>query len=151
MAVRPKDQRNIVAAWIDPTRSSIDTSFGTNGGKSWIQSRPKGVDSCGGNESEPWEASGGAWLLRSSRDRLPDDLGLGSLRDCSDVGLCQLVYVLRSHNAGRTWSKPALVSGAHADSDKDMILADPRHPGTIYDVFDNAGFGVVAPPRGAMS
>lgn len=150
LAVNPKNQRNVVAAWMDPTRSSIDTSFSTDGGKSWTQSRPKGVDSCGGNHSEPWEASGDVWLSFDHHGNVYLlTLAWAHFVTAPTSDYVSVVYVLRSHDGGRTWSRPALVSGARADSDKDMILADPRHPGTVYDVFDNAGFGVVAPPRGA--
>ncbi|MDX6326132.1 MAG: repeat-like domain, partial [Nocardioidaceae bacterium] len=50
---------------------------------------------------------------------------------------------------GRTWSRPSLVSAPKGTSDKDMVIADRRHPGLVYVAYDNSGFGLVPPPRGA--
>src|SRR5215469_15484362 len=49
VAVNPRNPANRVAAWMDPTRSSVNLSYTTDGGKTWTQSRPRGIDACNGN------------------------------------------------------------------------------------------------------
>ena len=150
VAVNPRDAENKIAAWMDPTRSSIDTSYTRDGGKTWIKSVPKGVDACGGNHQQAWEASGDVWLsFGPDGTAYLTTLAWAHFVTAPTSDYVSVVYVLVSRNGGKTWSKPALVSRPRGVSDKDMIVADPHHSGTVYDAFDNAGFGLVGPPRGS--
>ena len=150
VAVNPRDAENKIAAWMDPTRSSIDTSYTRNGGKTWIKSVPKGVDACGGNHQQAWEASGDVWLsFGPDGTAYLTTLAWAHFVTAPTSDYVSVVYVLVSRDGGKSWSKPVLVSRPRGVSDKDMIVADPHHSGTVYDAFDNAGFGLVGPPRGS--
>lgn len=150
VAVNPRDPANMVAAWMDPTRSSVNLSYTTDGGQRWTQSRPEGIDACNGNFTQPWEASGDVWVSFG-----PDGtvyfttLAWAHFVTPPTSDYVSVVYTSTSRDGGKTWSRATLVSPADAVADKDMVVADPRHPGTVYDVWDNAGFGLVTPPRGA--
>jgi Neuraminidase (sialidase) len=135
---------------MDPTRSSVNLSYTTDGGKTWTQSRPQGTDACGGNHAQAWEASGDVWVSFG-----PDGtvffttLAWAHFETQPTSDYVSVVYTSTSRDGGKTWSHATLVSPADATADKDMIVADPTHPGTVYIVWDNAGFGLVPPPRGA--
>jgi len=150
VAVNPRNPANRVAAWMDPTRSSVNAAYTDNGGRTWTQSRPEGIDACGGNFTQPWEASGDVWVSFG-----PDGtvyfttLAWAHFETAPTSDYVSVVYTSVSRDGGKTWSHATLVSPADATADKDMIVADPNKAGTVYDVWDNAGFGVVAPPRGA--
>src|SRR5260370_32243451 len=51
VAVNPRNPANRVAAWMDPTRSSVNLSYTLDGGKTWTQSRPQGIDASSGNHA----------------------------------------------------------------------------------------------------
>jgi hypothetical protein len=150
VAINPRNPANRVAAWMDPTRSSINLAYTTDGGITWTQSRPEGIDACNGNTAQPWEASGDVWLSYG-----PDGtvyfttLAWAHFETPPTADYVSVVYTSVSRDGGKTWSHATLVSPADAVADKDMIVADPSRPGTVWDVWDNAGFGLVPPPRGA--
>jgi hypothetical protein len=149
VAVDPRDSGHQVAAWMDTTRSSIDTAFSRDAGRTWSQSVPHGVDACGGNHKQQWEASGDVWLSFDGDGTVYlSTLAWAHFVTEPTSRYVSVVYVLRSQDGGRTWSRPTLASTANGTSDKDMIVADRRHPGTVYVAYDNSGFGLVTPPRG---
>jgi hypothetical protein len=135
---------------MDPTRSSVNAAYTLDGGRTWTQSVPQGIDACGGNFTQPWEASGDVWVSFG-----PDGavyfttLAWAHFETPPTSDYVSVVYTAVSRDGGKTWSHATLVSPPDATADKDMIVADPHRAGTVYDVWDNAGFGLVPSPRGA--
>src|SRR5689334_7719482 len=43
VAINPRNPANRIAIWMDPTRSSINSSYTMTGGRTWTQSTPNGV------------------------------------------------------------------------------------------------------------
>jgi hypothetical protein len=150
VAVNPRDPANRVAAWMDPTRSSVNAAYTRNGGRTWAQSVPKGIDECGGNYTQPWEASGDVSVSFGPDGSVYfSSLAWAHFETGPTSDYVSDVYTSVSRDGGKTWANARLVSPPDATADKDSIVADPHRPGTVYDVWDNSGFGLVSDPRGA--
>ncbi|MDX6326967.1 MAG: hypothetical protein QOK15_3321, partial [Nocardioidaceae bacterium] len=101
VAVDPTDNKHVVAAWMDPTRSSINTAFSRDGGRTWHRSPPRGVDACGGNHTEDWEASGDVWLSFDGQgDVYLSTLAWAHFQTAPTSQYVSVVYALRSTDAG---------------------------------------------------
>jgi hypothetical protein len=149
IAVNPKDPANRIAVWMDATRATDDTAFTKNAGRTWTISIPPGIDECTGNFDQPWEASGDPWISFG-----PDGVAyLSTLTWAHFVtppftDYVSVVHVQTSTDGGRTWSNPVLIGGAEAVSDKPMVVADPYHAGTAYEIWRNQSFGLPVGHRG---
>jgi len=148
IAVNPKSPDNQIAVWMDRTRASMDTAYTMNGGRTWTKVQPAGLDGCGGNHTQPWEASGDPWVSFG-----PDGVAYFTSLVWAHFNtppFTKYVSILQettSFNGGKTWTKPVLLSAPNAVSDKDANFADPNHPGTDYAAWRNQGFGLVSTPR----
>jgi BNR repeat-like domain len=148
IAVNPKNANNRIAVWMDRTRASMDTAYTVNGGLTWTKVQPAGLDACGGNHTQPWEASGDPWVSFG-----PDGVAYFTSLVWAHFNtppFKKYVSILQettSFNGGKTWTTPVLLSAPNAVSDKDANFADPNHPGTDYAAWRNQGFGLVSTPR----
>ena len=149
IAVNPRDPDNRIAVWMDRTRASINTAHTFDGGRHWAQSHPQHVDACTGNFDQDWEATGDPWVTFG-----PDGTAYFSFLSWAHFETPPLtlygsvVHTVTSVDGGKTWSYPAPVGRQDWTSDKDMIVADPHTPGTVYAGWRNAGFGLPVGDRG---
>jgi hypothetical protein len=149
IAVNPVNPANRIAVWMDAARATDNTAFTTDGGLTWTLSIPRGIDECTGNRTRPWEASGDPWISFG-----PDGVAYLSTLTWAHFATppfteyVSVVHVQTSHNGGRTWSAPVLLSAANSVSDKPMVVADPSHPGIAYEIWRNQGFGLPVGRRG---
>lgn len=149
IAVDPKNSSNRIVAWMDATTATVDTAYTTDRGRTWHEVIPQGIDGCTGNHSEPWEASAAPWISFG-----PDGTAyLSTLTWAHFVTpplrrYVSLVHVQTSFNGGRTWSKPALVSGPGSVADTPTLTADPHRPGVAYDIWRNQAYGLPVGTRG---
>jgi hypothetical protein len=150
IAVNPSNDRNRIAVWMDRTDGNVNTAYTTDGGKSWTQSVPSGVDQCTGDTTRPWEAAGDPWVSFG-----PDgvayfaSLTWANFENPPFSDYVSVLHVQTSFDGGRTWTLPVTVGRDDYTSDKDSIAADPNHPGTVYATWRNDGFGLVFGAAGA--
>ena len=149
IAVNPRAPENRIAAWMDRTRSSIDAAYTLDGGRHWTKSIPSHIDQCSGNFDQEWEATGDVWVTFG-----PDGTAYFSFLSWAHfetpplTRYVSVVHVVSSSEGGKTWSAPIGVGRQDWTSDKDMIVADPATPGTVYAAWRNAGFGLPVGDRG---
>lgn len=153
IAANPKDPENLVAAWMDATRATIDTAYSIDGGRSWQLVIPQGIDNCTGNDTDQWEASGPPWISIG-----PDGVAYLSTVTWAHFETPPLdeyvsvVHVSTSTNGGRSWSKAVLVSGPDSvASSPVVVVADPKRPGVAYELWANEAFGMPVGVRGATN
>lgn len=149
VAVNPVDPTNRISVWMDAARATDDTAFTTDGGLTWTLSIPPGIDGCTGNNTQPWEASGDPWISFG-----PDGVAYLSTLTWAHFATppfsdyVSVVHVQTSHDGGRTWSQPVLVSAPDSVSDKPMVIADPHRVGVAYEIWRNQSFGLPVGGRG---
>jgi len=149
IAVNPRFPENRIAVWMDRTRASIDTASTWDGGRHWTKSLPAHVDECTGNFDQQWEATGDPWVTFG-----PDGTAYFSFLSWAHfetpplTSYVSVVHVVSSVDGGTTWSYPVGVGRQDFTADKDMIVADPKTPGTVYAGWRNAGFGLPVGARG---
>lgn len=151
IAVNPRDPQNEIGAYMDGSAGDLVTVYTLNGGKTWHKVVPQGLDQCTGDFSLPYEDTCDEWVSFG-----PDGTAYLSTMPFANFSsptadLSQYisqVKVVVSHDGGQTWSAPVTVPPSNAVFDKDMILADPRVPGTVYESSTNNGYGFVNVPRG---
>jgi hypothetical protein len=150
IAVNPKNPQNQIAVWMDRTDGNVDTAYTTNGGRTWTQSVPPGVDRCTGNLDRPWEAAGDPWVAFGP-DGVAYFSGLtwANYEDPPFSSYVSILHVQTSFDGGATWSLPVTVGHDDYTADKDSIAADPKRPGTVYVTWRNNGFGLVFGAAGA--
>jgi hypothetical protein len=61
IAVNPRNPANRIAAWMDRTRSTVNTAYTNDGGLSWHKSIPLGLDDCTGSAQET-EGNADIWI-----------------------------------------------------------------------------------------
>jgi hypothetical protein len=138
----PRNQRRMVAAWIDLSGQSIRTAASSDGGQTWDVGFPPGLDSCTGDATSTAEGTFDPWLSIG-----PDGaVYLASVPFFHFYlppfdALRSPLLVSRSDDGGRTWAAPVAVLGADA-ADNPSILADPDHPGRVYVAYRNDPFKI---------
>jgi hypothetical protein len=152
IAVDPHKPRHRVAAWMDRTRASMVTAYTFDGGRTWTKSVPQGLDSCGGNHQDNWEASGDPWVsVGADGTSYFSSLVWAHFATPPLSAYRSITHTVTSFDGGNSWTPPALVGKFNATSDKDMILADRSRPGVVYDAWRNASFGLPVPAENGKS
>jgi hypothetical protein len=146
VAVNPRNERNIVAAWQQDRWSSagsrgivVATSF--DGGVTWATVTQTKSSLCTGGtafrSSNPWvtfSVDGAAYLISGSIPFFGESA----------------VLVSRSLDGGLTWSDPTVLDAEanNAKNDKQTITADPNDPAAAYAVWTRNEFPTedAAPP-----
>ena len=130
LSAEPNHPSRLAAAWIQGPLGSIVAGFSRDGGRTFRPVVIPQLQRCtGGNfdvSSDPSLSVGpdGTLYLAS----LPSSFG----SEASSV------WVTRSRNGGRTWSRPAFVDHRNDDSqsdDQETVTADPFHAGRAYVVW----------------
>ena len=129
IAVNPRDQKNIVAGWIQDAAAAVVSAVTHDGGRTWQRIRVPGFSACDNSDrihhADPWLSFGGdGTLYFAALALLPGPVQL---------------QVSRSYDGGDTWvGTPALVTpiqSQQALNDKESITAHPRQPGVVYAVW----------------
>jgi hypothetical protein len=132
MAINPKNPDNIVSAWIQDFADAIVVGYSTDGGKHWNKSVPATTACTGGDPNynsaiDPSLAFGpdGVLYLASNPS------GAGSA-----------IFIHRSLDGGRTWSRPIVVDSTDPSSnfhvDATYLVADQSVPGRAYALWRKA-------------
>jgi hypothetical protein len=150
ITVNPANSRNIIGTWqqdLGFTARSDLIGSSLDGGKTWHRSTIPGLTVCTGgtadSASDPWLAAG------------PDGTVyfLGIVLDLSGdlVTPPAAIVASRSHDGGRTWTKPATVAPFQPGNDTDAIAANPRRPGHAYAVWANWDHSYTFPIAASVS
>jgi hypothetical protein len=134
LAVDPRDERNLLTAWMQDLYQGYAAAWSANGGLTWHTSRVPGNSPCTGSDYElaadPWLSigpDGTAYLSGISLD-LSDSTPRLPVRS--------RIQVNRSNDGGRTWSEPSvIIAGTGRLHDKPSITADPHVAGQAYAVW----------------
>jgi hypothetical protein len=134
LGVNPRDERNLVTAWMQDLYQGYVTAWSENGGLTWHTSLVPGNSRCSGSEYElaadPWVSfgpDGTAYLAGISLD-LSDSVPRLPFRS--------RIQVNRSSDGGRTWSEPSvIIAGTGRLHDKPSMTADPGRAGWGYVVW----------------
>ena len=136
IAVNPADRRNLVGTWqqdLGFTARSDLIGWSRDGGKTWGRSQIPGLTVCTGgtadSASDPWISVGpdGTAYFLGIEVNLRGDL----------VNLPSAIVASRSHDGGRTWTRPVTVSGFEPVNDTDAITASPTRAGHAYAAWAN--------------
>jgi len=133
LAVEPGNPRLLVASWQElgsPVGLGNAVAVSHDGGGSWARMLLPGLTSCSGGSyasaTDPWVSVGpDGFVYVSSLMTRPTGGGV-TVHD---------LVVSVSRDSGTTWQKPMVVEtqpSPPALPDKEVILADPRHPGATY-------------------
>jgi len=150
IAVDPSNPLRRIAVWMDRTDGNVNTAYTMDGGDTWTQSVPPGVDRCTGNFDRPWEAAGDPWVSFG-----PDGaayftaLSWANFENPPFTDYVSVLHSQTSLDGGQSWSLPVTIGRDDFTSDKDSSVADPNIPGTVYATWRNDGFGLVDGPAGA--
>jgi hypothetical protein len=141
IAVDPRRPDDLVAVWqqdrfaIDGGALSNIVAVSRDGGRRWHRVLVPGISRCTGGAdertSDPWVSIGpdGAVYLASLTFTDNPLLAAGGLAGPTNQ------RISRSNDGGVTWSKPTTVIANGSYNDREMINADPRRPGTAYEVW----------------
>lgn len=134
LAVDPRDDRTLVAAWMQDLYQGYVAAWSANRGATWTTAVVPGVSPCTGSEYElaadPWLSIGpdGVSYLAG--------ISLDLTETAPRLPFRSRVQVNRSTDGGRTWSEPAVVvAGTGRLHDKPSLVADPRRTGHAYVVW----------------
>jgi len=131
IAVNPAHPRNLIGTWQQDLGGSIASrsdliGWSQDGGKTWQRSKIPGFTACTGgtadSASDPWVSVGpdGTAYFLGIQLNLRGDL----------VNPPSAIVASRSHDGGRTWTRPVTVSGFEPVNDTDAITASPTRAGS---------------------
>lgn len=128
LAVDPTDRARLIAVWVDD--AGVVAAISSDAGRNWTRVQVPSLSCDGGTYSrvaDPWVSIG------------PDGLIYVSYlaQRSATLGSSNVVAVSVSNDHGITWLPPAevTVNAPASVLDKPAILADRRHPGTVYAVW----------------
>jgi hypothetical protein len=136
IAVNPAHPRNLIGTWqqdLGFTARSDLIGWSQDGGKTWQRSQIPGLTACTGGTadaaSDPWISVGpdGTAYFLGIQMNLRGDL----------ANPASAIVASRSHDGGRTWTRPVTVSASEPVNDTDAIMASPTRAGHAYAVWAN--------------
>ncbi|MDQ3871777.1 MAG: glycoside hydrolase [Chloroflexota bacterium] len=152
LTVDPRDERRLVAAWMQDLYRGYVAAWSTNGGTKWHTSIVPGISRCSG---DPYELAADPWLSTGPEGTT---YLAGISLDINDaprpsgppfLPFRERLQVNRSTNGGRTWSAPAVIVGGEGRlHDKPSITADPGRAGHAYVVWTEYLTPLGPPPEG---
>jgi hypothetical protein len=131
IAVDPRDENNIIAAYSQDLYDGYVVQSSADGGRSWREAVPSGITTCSGGDFElAADASldigpdGTAYLSSFALDAPTADLALPHRTR---------LQVSVSRDGGLGWTSPVeVIGGALRMGDRPIVTADPRRPGVAY-------------------
>ena len=150
LAVDPGNANQLVAVWQQDrlatnSAAGATTAVSHDGGRTWSSQPLPGLTLC---DSGPCEAATDTWASIG-----PDGTAYIGAIACAGAGTGtdrSAVVMSVSRDGGQKWAHPGVVAIARVSGtslDKDMILADPRHAGTVYAVWSQVND--LGPTQGA--
>ena len=138
IAVNPADRRNLVGTWqqdlgFSSLRAAISSdgraTAARRGGAARFPALPSAPGGTADSASDPWISVGpdGTAYFLGIEVNLRGDL----------VNLPSAIVASRSHDGGRTWTRPVTVSGFEPVNDTDAITASPTRAGHAYAAWAN--------------
>jgi hypothetical protein len=136
ITVNPANPANLIGTWqqdLGVTARSDLVGWSRDGGKTWRRSQIPGLTACTGGTadaaSDPWISAGpdGTVYFLGIQLDLRGDL----------VNPPSAIVASRSHDGGRTWTRPVTVSAFEPVNDTGAITASPTHAGHAYAVWAN--------------
>lgn len=124
----PRDDRRLVAAWVQGERRAVVTAHSTDGGRTWQRAVVDGVTACGGgdlaiafNPSLAYAPDGTLYLVATASAGTWEDL-----EQRGDPGVARArIVATTSLDGGSTWATPVTVAPNEAANDYPRITTDP--------------------------
>ncbi len=150
LAVDPGNAKQLLAVWQQDRLASnsaagATTAVSHDGGRTWTSQPLPGLTLC---DAGPCAAATDTWASIG-----PDGTAYIGAIACAGAGTAMdrsAVVMSVSRDGGQKWAHPGVVATARVSGtslDKDMILADPRHAGTVYAVWSQVND--LGPTQGA--
>ncbi len=138
LAIDPGNPDRLVAVWQQDrlatnSAAGATTAMSHDGGRTWFTQPLPGLTLC---DAGPCAAATDTWASIG-----PDGTAYIGAVACAGAGTAadrSAVVMSVSRGGGKQWAHPGVVATAQVSGtslDKDMILADPRHAGTVYAVW----------------
>jgi Neuraminidase (sialidase) len=138
LAIDPSNADQLIAVWQQDrlatnSAAGATTAMSHDGGRTWFSQPLPGLTLC---DAGPCAAATDTWASIG-----PDGTAYIGAVACAGAGTAadrSAVVMSVSRDGGKQWAHPGVVATAQVSGtslDKDMILADPHHAGTVYAVW----------------
>jgi hypothetical protein len=150
LAIDPSNADQLIAVWQQDrlatnSAAGATTAMSNDGGRTWTSQPLPGLTLC---DAGPCAAATDTWASVG-----PDGTAYIGAIACAGAGTAadqSGVVISVSRDGGKKWARPrviAIAEVAGTSLDKDMVLADPRHAGTVYAVWSQ--ISDLGPTQGA--
>ena len=138
LAIDPGNSDRLITVWQQDrlatnSAAGVTAAMSLDGGRTWFSQPLPGLTLC---DAGPCAAATDTWASIG-----PDGTAYVGAIACAGTGTKtdrSAVVMSVSRDGGQKWAHPRVVATAQISGtslDKDMILADPRHAGTVYAVW----------------